>query len=113
MTTTHGPTPGLPPAPAIDHNRIAAAIELLAQVSPEARLLQLRNLCVNNGLWCVPEDARDYAPVLFEVQLFGVPAVAETPGELPTNWLRAARRILEGAPAVPSTAHPFQSENFS
>ncbi|OWV40410.1 hypothetical protein [Mameliella alba] len=111
MPTTHGHSPELAPAPAINHKRIAATVELLDQVSPEARLLQLRNLCVNNGLWCAPEDARDYRPVLYEVQLFGVPALAETPEELPANWLRAARRILE-RPA-PSAACPFQPEVLS
>jgi hypothetical protein len=107
MEATMPPTahePGLPLAPPLDTARITAAVELLEQVSPEARYLQLRNLCVNNGLWCVPEDPRDYRPVLFEVHLFGVTAIAPDPEELPANWLRAARNMLGTAPGTPATA---------
>lgn len=85
----------------IDIQRISAALELLCQISADTRLLQLKNLCINNaGIWAVPENPKDYSPVLYEIQLFGVPAIAGDPAELPHNWCKAARSMLEAMPAA-------------
>lgn len=83
----------------VDIPRIQAALSLLSDVSPEARLLQLENLCVNNGTWSIPKNHSDYSPVLYEISLFGVPAIADDIERLPDNWMRAARNILRGLPA--------------
>lgn len=82
--------------PDLDIPRVQAALALLGDISPEARLLQLENLCVNNGTWSIPKNHRDYSPVLYEISLFGVPAIADDIERLPGNWLRAARNILGG-----------------
>ncbi|WP_136440352.1 hypothetical protein [Pacificoceanicola onchidii] len=88
------PHQGIP----LDIPRIQAASELLSQISPDAQLIQLQNLCENNGIWTVPDDHSRYSPVLFEVSLFGVPAIADTAEDLPRNWLRAAGNILKDQP---------------
>ncbi len=98
--------------PHIDFPRVQAALALLSDVSPEARLLQLENLCVNNGMWTVPKNHSDYRPVLYEISLFGVFAAADDIEQLPANWQRAARNILRGLPEEDSadlslkTPHP-------
>lgn len=85
--------------PYIDIPRVQAALSLLNDISPEARLLQLENLCVNNGTWSIPKNHSDYSPVLYEISLFGVPAVADEIDALPRNWQRAARNILQSLPS--------------
>lgn len=85
----------------IDTQRIGAVLELLGRIEADTRLLQLKNLCINNdGIWAVPENPKDYSPVLYEIQLFGVPAIAGDPAELPKNWCYAARNMLKAMPAA-------------
>jgi hypothetical protein len=81
------------PAP-FDPERLQAALSLLSDCSDDAQLLQLKNLCTNNGVWCIPENPDDYQPVIYEVTLFGVSAMADDITRLPQNWLRAAQNIL-------------------
>lgn len=84
--------------PSIDMPKVEATLDLLNGVADDCRLLQLKNLCINNGgIWTVPEDPESYEPCLYEAQLFMVPAVARDPAHLPRNWMLAARRILKGA----------------
>lgn len=74
--------------------RLPGAADLLAATSPDAQLLQLRNLVINNGgIWTVPDGPAPRRPILFEVALFGVSAVATSPAELPQNWCRAVRAV--------------------
>lgn len=83
----------------IDTARIRPALDLLAQIADGTRLLQLKNLALNNGgVWGVPDNPADFNPALFEVQLFGVSAFADDPAMLPDNWMRAARNILDAMP---------------
>ncbi|CUH66854.1 hypothetical protein TG4357_02678 [Thalassovita gelatinovora] len=83
---------------AIDMRRTQIALDLLNMCRPDARLLQLKNLVLNNGgTWPVPDAPHD-APVLYEVGLFGVSAMADRPEDLARNWMRAAENILEGHP---------------
>lgn len=86
------------PAPKPDLARIRSTAELLQKVAPEAQLLALKNLILNNGgIWNVPENPSDYCPVLFEVCLFEVSAMATEANELPANWIRAALNTLQPA----------------
>ncbi|WP_299686726.1 hypothetical protein [uncultured Tateyamaria sp.] len=78
-----------------DIPRIRATVDLVESIAPEDRLLHMKNLCVNNGIWTVPEDPKKYAPVLFEIGLFGVSAISGDVAQLPRNWLFAARNVLE------------------
>lgn len=83
-------------ATAIDLPRLQSALDLLQRCSHEGRLLQLKNLVLNNGgIWTVPEAPCGYTPVLYEAQLFGVPAFADRDQDLPVNWMRAARNLLD------------------
>lgn len=81
----------------IDVATLRGAVDLLEQVDPDARLSALENLAINNGTWSVPEDPRGYHPVIFEIQILGVPALSDTAEQLPANWLKAARNILNAA----------------
>lgn len=82
---------------ALNPNHIASALDLMQRISPEARLLQLKNLAVNNnGIWTIPDDPSAYSPVLYEVSVFGVPAVVTDPADLPRCWMQSARNILDG-----------------
>lgn len=82
----------------LDLPRIRFAIHELEHCEPDARLLMLKNFCVNNGIWAIPETPTTRHPVLFEVQLFGVPAMATDHGSLAKNWIKAARNILQALP---------------
>lgn len=80
---------------------LSATIDLLDGITPDAQLLQLKNLCISNGgIWTIPEDmpqgVKPYAPAFYEVSLFGVSASAADPEELPRNWMKAARAIVMG-----------------
>jgi len=81
--------------PFIDIPRVRATLMLLDDISPDARLIHLENLCVNNGTWPFPPNHSAYRPVLYEISLFGVSAVADDIDALPRNWQRAARNILQ------------------
>lgn len=88
----------------VDFPRLRDAHDLLSRVSAEARLIQLRNLVINNGgIWTVPDIPGNSKrqPVLYEAGLFGVPAIAEDPADLPKNWLRAARNVLAAEGLTP------------
>ncbi len=91
---------------ALDIHRIQGALDLLDDISIEGQLLQLKNLCENNGVWSIPENPNDYNPVLFEISLFGVSASAADIEELPTNWKRAANNILSGEKGRGMTSAP-------
>ncbi len=80
-----------------DFAAIRTAVELLEQITPEGRFLALKNLCVNNGIWTIPENPECYNPVFFEIGLHGVPATSTDPDQLVPNWLKAAHAILEDA----------------
>ena len=80
----------------LDIPRIEAALDALTRCTPDARLLALKNLCENNGTWTVPERPGTYSPVLYEISLFGVTAIADDIERLPHNWRLAARNILNG-----------------
>lgn len=82
----------------LDIPRIQAARAQLTGISPTAQLQQLQSLCETDGIWTVPDDHSRYSPVLYEIQLFGVPAIADTATDLPRNWLRAADNILKRLP---------------
>ncbi|MEO0485300.1 MAG: hypothetical protein AAF092_05255 [Pseudomonadota bacterium] len=83
-----------------DVAKIHGALLLLEDCDPDIRLINLESLCINNdGTWCVPPRAEDYAPVLYEIQLFGVSAVSPDPAQLPVNWMRAAQAVLDGCRA--------------
>ena len=97
--------------PYLDIDRIAATRDALLSCSPQNRLLALQNLCENNGVWTIPQDSSRYSPVLYEISLFGVAAIADDVQRLPDNWLRACANILqEFPPTRPSTAGraPYQ-----
>lgn len=80
----------------VDIPRVKGALGLLSDISPAAQLLQLKNMCDNNdGTWGIPPNAKSYQPALYEMSLFGVPAIATDPDELPANWRRAVTNILE------------------
>lgn len=85
--------------PHIDVPRIELALDCLSDCSPESQLLALQNLCENNGVWTIPQDHSRYSPVLYEVSLFGVPAISDDIDRLPDIWQRAARNILRGLPS--------------
>lgn len=83
----------------LDFDRIQAALDCLTNCSSDAQLLALKNLCENNGIWTIPQDHSHYSPVLYEVSLFGIPAMSDDVERLPDNWMRAARNILRGPPS--------------
>lgn len=90
---------------------IAATIDLIEGITPDAQLLQLKTLCFNNGgIWGIPEKepegTKRYVPVLYEISLFGVWAAAEDTAALPRNWIKAARAIITGAPPTPRLRGP-------
>lgn len=82
----------------LDIGRIAAAVDALERVDPEARLLALKNLSDNNcGRMDIPamtDGALIYNPLIKSVEVFGVYAMADDLDELPKNWILAARNIL-------------------
>lgn len=83
------------PARTYDTARLRAAVEALELCLPDSRLLHMRTLCIaHGGLWPIPEGLEKFPPVLFEVSLHGVTALAQTAENLPRNWIRAARAIL-------------------
>lgn len=79
----------------VDYVRAAAAVEVMTGADPAAQYLYLKTVCTSKGTWSVPEDLTAYMPVWFEVTLFGVSALAESAEDLPINWCRAARRVLD------------------
>lgn len=86
----------------VDIPRVQETLVLFSRVSPEAQMLQMKNMCNNNdGIWAIPENPKDYQPVLYEMSLFGVPAIANDPNDLPNNWRRAAQNILEALAETP------------
>ena len=75
--------------------RLQNGVDLLERVSPDARLLALKNLVINNGgVWPIPELPELHPPVWYEVQLFGVTAVAEEKDLLPVRWIKAAKTAI-------------------
>ncbi|MBO9451471.1 hypothetical protein J7426_14450 [Tropicibacter sp. R16_0] len=79
----------------IDFNAVDTAVQLLRKISPDARLLGLKNLCINNGgIWTVPEMLTDKRPCLFEAWVYGIPAIGTCPEDLPRNWMTAADNAL-------------------
>lgn len=76
---------------------IAGALDLLETISPDSRLLQLKNLAQNNGVWAIPDGPVAHTPVLYEISIFGVHASALTIEELPRCWMKAAKATLEGS----------------
>lgn len=83
-----------------DYGRLQGALEVMQAVPAESRLLALKNLCMNNGVWNVPDAPSDYAPCLFEVSAFEISAHAAEPAELPRNWMEAASNVLRNASAA-------------
>lgn len=80
----------------IDFARIQSAVDLLGDIVPEDRLSALKNMTINNGgRWDFPDETR-MAQIagFFEVQLFGVPAMADDYANLPKNWMTAANNML-------------------
>lgn len=80
---------------------LAATIDRLEGRPPAAQLQVLEALCVEHGgTWSIPQPApqgaRRYAPVLYEMSLFGVAAMADDIEALPRNWMKAARSLLIG-----------------
>lgn len=83
----------------VDFVRLQAASSLLRSLSDqEARALQLKNLCVNNGTWTIPEEEGPRPPAYYEISLFGVSAIGATLEDLVTNWLFAASNTLRADP---------------
>ena len=80
-----------------DFTAIRFAVETIERMSPDSRLLALKNLTENNGIWTIPERSDCYVPVLFEISLYGVTAIADDPDRLAPNWLKAANAILRAA----------------
>ncbi|WP_208348744.1 hypothetical protein [Pseudaestuariivita rosea] len=79
-----------------DLRHLEAALDLMARTDPLERLQCLKALCVTYGLWTIPEPPTLYSPVIYEIQLFGVAAMASDIEALPRNWMRAARNVLDG-----------------
>lgn len=77
--------------------RIRDVVDLLKHVPADNRLLAIQNLCDNNGgRWDPRISLPDLKqPCLYEIQVFGVPAMAENVEDISANWLRAANNILE------------------
>lgn len=100
VTLAGGEPSSLTPGPNIagpgpDLDRLRAGVELLMEVTPDARLLALKNLIVNNdGIWTVPENPDDYQPVHYEAEFGGVSAIAERPEDLPRLWIKNASWFL-------------------
>lgn len=90
----------------IDIPRLRETVRLLMQVSPDARLVQLKNLCVNNGTWAIPEQPGEYHPVLYEIQLFGVSASVMDPADLPRVWMKAATNLISALERAGDTPAP-------
>jgi len=87
-------------APNLDVALVFFALDLLPYITPDHRLLSLKNLVVNNGgIWAVPDNPADYQPVLYEISLGGIPAIAPNPEALPANWMRAANNTLNAIEA--------------
>lgn len=84
--------------PHLDRPRIKTALAVLSVISPEMQLLALKKMCQADGIWTIPEDGSRYNPVLYEISLHGVPAIANDPNDLARNWIRAARNVLKGQP---------------
>lgn len=82
---------------------IRGAVWMLEQCSEKGRLIELKNLCINNGgIWTLPQPP--YPPrATYEVSVLGIAAMAEDPELLPPNWLRAARAILTAADTEQAT----------
>ncbi|WP_299297471.1 hypothetical protein [uncultured Tateyamaria sp.] len=87
----------------VNIDTIQNTVTLLQMVPEGSRLLALQNLCQNNGgRWDYAADLpTPHRPCLYEIQVFGVPAMAEDRQDLPRNWLRAASNILEAAGITP------------
>ena len=88
----------------INLTRVLDAVTMLELIPHESRLLAMQNLCINNGgRWDYTADLPQvHQPCLFEIQLFGVPAMADNRDDLVRNWLLAANNILEAAGHRPS-----------
>jgi hypothetical protein len=75
-------------------SRLMAA---LATTPPDERLPALkRAVLAHGGRWDLPSELTGtYRPALVSLQVFGVHAMAASLDELPRNWMRAARNVLE------------------
>ncbi|SMX27263.1 hypothetical protein TRP8649_01366 [Pelagimonas phthalicica] len=89
---------------ALNLSVIRDAVGLIEAVSVDGQLLALKNLAQNNGgrwdlpsVWPGPDGQPFYSPLLSSIEVAGVYAMAEAVEELPQNWLRAARNILNAA----------------
>lgn len=87
-------------ADALEFDKIGWAYDFLDGLDLEDQILQIKNLCENNGVWAIPEKDCRYSPVLYEISLFGVSAIADDVAHLPKNWLKAARNTLLGCPQI-------------
>lgn len=97
LSSTASETTDLSTTLHVEMSRVSSALALLGLCAGSNQLLQLRNLCINNGgTWTVPEDPETYKPCFFEAQLFKIHAMARDPEDLPRNWMIAAQRELEG-----------------
>ena len=80
----------------INRDQIRFVLDILGAVSTDALFGRFERLCLDNGgRWDVPKNASAYRPYHYETTLFGVSVAANNPADLPINWMRAARRILE------------------
>lgn len=90
----------------LDLDRIAGAVDQLEQSVPARKLTVLRYLATHNGgRFDLPSAAGGYDPIIKSVELFGVYAMAEDAEELPKNWIKAARNILQAENAIMNATH--------
>lgn len=80
----------------IDTISIQSAIDTLQETDIDKRVAQLKRICEENGVWNIPDDPTNYCPAMYEVLLFGIPAIAMDVEALPRNWMRAAQNVLDG-----------------
>ena len=70
---------------------ITATLIDLETTEPQHRLDRLKAIALEEGgIWAVPEARAIPQPVLYEVSLFGIAALALDPQDLPRNWCRVA-----------------------
>lgn len=83
----------------VDLDAVRDLLVALEFTPREDRLAELEEVAVatggTGGTVNLPKSDAAYWPVISSIEVFGVFAMAEDPGNLPSNWLRVARNILE------------------
>jgi hypothetical protein len=89
----------LSPIAEIGLDSIADAILILENTKSDARFDMLKALCLDYGVWGIPDDTTNHCVAMYEVQLLGVPAIGDDPTQLPRNWISNAKSMIDGLSA--------------